>query len=186
MTDGRRFRILEVFDDRTRECLTLVADTLISGRRVARELDAIIGWRGKPMTIVSDNGTELTSKAILEWADERQVGWHSANPSRTAQRELQRAAQGPALERDPDPVAAGRPGQAGSLAARLQRGPAPLEPRMPHAQGLRRSPAERPAGALRTLTTPRAGLLPAANTKDQINPGLSLCLDEKRGSGQTA
>ena len=42
---------------------------------------------------------------------------------------------------------------------------------------------ERPAGALRTLTTPRAGLLPAATTKVQINPGLSLWLDEKRGSG---
>ena len=54
-TDGRRFRILEVYDDCTRECLTLVADTSISGRRVARELDAIIAWRGKPVTIVSDN-----------------------------------------------------------------------------------------------------------------------------------
>ena len=48
MTDGRRFRILEVFDDCTRECLALVADTSISGRRVARELDAIVAWRGKP------------------------------------------------------------------------------------------------------------------------------------------
>jgi hypothetical protein len=42
---------------------------------------------------------------------------------------------------------------------------------------------ETPAGALRTLTTSRAGLLPAANTQVQINPGLSLWLDDKRGSG---
>ena len=56
-TDGRRFRILEVYDDCTRECLALVADTSIGGRRVARELDAIMAWRGKPATIVSDNGT---------------------------------------------------------------------------------------------------------------------------------
>ena len=42
---------------------------------------------------------------------------------------------------------------------------------------------ERPAGALRTPTTSRAGLLPAATTKAQINPGLSLWLDERRGSG---
>ena len=41
LTDGRRFRILAVVDDCTRECLALVADTSISGRRVARELDAI-------------------------------------------------------------------------------------------------------------------------------------------------
>jgi putative transposase len=85
MTDGRRFRILEVFDDCTRECLALVADTSISGRRVARELDGIIAWRGKPATIVSDNGTELTSNAILQWADERQVGWHYIAPGKPQQ-----------------------------------------------------------------------------------------------------
>jgi putative transposase len=85
MTDGRRFRILEVFDDCTRECLALVADTSIGGRRVARELDAIIAWRGKPTSIVSDNGTELTSNAILEWADERQVGWHYIAPGKPQQ-----------------------------------------------------------------------------------------------------
>ncbi len=76
-----------MYDDCTRECLALVADTSIGGRRVARELDAIIGWRGKPATIVSDNGTELTSNAILEWADQRKVGWHHiapVSPCRTA------------------------------------------------------------------------------------------------------
>jgi putative transposase len=61
MTDGRRFRILAAVDDCTRECLALAADTSISGRLVARELDDIIGWRGRPPdTIVSDNGTEVT------------------------------------------------------------------------------------------------------------------------------
>ncbi len=84
-TDGRRFRILEVYDDCTRECLALVADTSISGRRVARELDAIVAWRGKPGTIVSNNGTELTSYAILEWADQRQVGWHYIAPGKPQQ-----------------------------------------------------------------------------------------------------
>ena len=39
---------------------SLRADTSISGQRVARELDAIIGQRGRPDTIVSDNGPELT------------------------------------------------------------------------------------------------------------------------------
>jgi transposase InsO family protein len=53
-TDGRRFRALAVVDDCTRECLALVADTSLSGARVARELDAIIAVRGKPMTCVSD------------------------------------------------------------------------------------------------------------------------------------
>ncbi len=68
-TDGRRFRILAVVDDFTRECLALVADTSLSGDRVARELDAVIARRrAKPRTCVSDNGTELTSMAILAGA----------------------------------------------------------------------------------------------------------------------
>ncbi|MBB4273999.1 transposase InsO family protein [Rhizobium mongolense] len=55
-TDGRRFRVLTVVDDCTRECRGLVADTSLSGLRVARELDRIIEERGKPKMIVSDNG----------------------------------------------------------------------------------------------------------------------------------
>ncbi len=55
LTDGRRFRILTVIDNCTRECLALAADTSLSGRRVARELDNIIRQRGRPETIISDN-----------------------------------------------------------------------------------------------------------------------------------
>ena len=71
---GRRFRILAIFDDCTRECLAAVADTSFSGGRVARELDRLIALRGKPKMIVSDNGTELTSNAILGWSDQTRVG----------------------------------------------------------------------------------------------------------------
>ncbi|OYW55146.1 MAG: hypothetical protein B7Y80_09990 [Hyphomicrobium sp. 32-62-53] len=53
----------------TRECLGLVAGTSLSGARVALELDAVIARRkARPRTCVSDNGTELTSMAILKWA----------------------------------------------------------------------------------------------------------------------
>ena len=73
-TDGRRFRILAVIDDYSRECLALVADTSLSGARVAGELDAIIAERGgKPKTIVSDNGTEFTSMAILKWCQDTKL-----------------------------------------------------------------------------------------------------------------
>ena len=60
--------MLTLVDDFTRECLALVADTSLSGRRVARELETVIARRGKPRTIVSDNGTEFTSMAILKWS----------------------------------------------------------------------------------------------------------------------
>ena len=61
LTDGRRFRILVVVDDFTRECLCLVADTSLSGNRVARELTAIIARRGaRPLLCVSDNSLPRT------------------------------------------------------------------------------------------------------------------------------
>ena len=72
--DGRRLRILVVVDDCAREYLALVPDTSISGTRVARELDRLTVAYGKPTTIVSDNGTELTSNAILRWTDDHKVG----------------------------------------------------------------------------------------------------------------
>lgn len=83
--DGRRLRILVVVDDCTRECLALITDSSISGIRVARELDRLLSERGKPKTIVSDNGTELTSNAILQWADDRKVAWHYIAPGKPVQ-----------------------------------------------------------------------------------------------------
>lgn len=85
LTDGRRFRVLAVVDDFTRECLTLVADTSLSGARVVRELDAVIARRGRPGTIVSDNGTEFTSNAILTFADGRKIDWHYIAPGKPMQ-----------------------------------------------------------------------------------------------------
>ena len=84
-TDGRRFRALAVGDDCTRECLALVADTSLSGARVARELDALIAIRGKPTTCVSDNGTELTSMAILAWSKGAGLDWHYIQPGKPQQ-----------------------------------------------------------------------------------------------------
>jgi putative transposase len=85
LTDGRRFRLLVVVDDFSRECLCLTADTSLSGARVARELDAIMARRGRPLLCVSDNGTELTSTAILRWSQERHIGWHYIAPGKPQQ-----------------------------------------------------------------------------------------------------
>ncbi len=82
---GRRFRMLNIIDDCTRECLALVVDTSLSGARVARELDALIRLYGKPETIVSDNGTEFTSRAILEWQNNTGVNWHYIAPGKPTQ-----------------------------------------------------------------------------------------------------
>ena len=82
---GRRFRILNVVDDVTRECLAAIPDTSISGRRVARELTTLIEQRGKPEMIVSDNGTEFTSNAMLAWAEEHNITWHFIAPGKPMQ-----------------------------------------------------------------------------------------------------
>lgn len=82
---GRRFRILNVVDDVTRECLAAIPDTSIPGKRVARELAALIERRGKPGMIVSDNGTELTSNAIITFAAERAIEWHYIAPGKPMQ-----------------------------------------------------------------------------------------------------
>jgi putative transposase len=85
LTCGRRFRILTVVDDCTRECLALVADTSLSGVRVTRELDRLMIERSKPRMVVSDNGSELTSNAILTWADRSRVEWHYIAPGKPMQ-----------------------------------------------------------------------------------------------------
>jgi putative transposase len=102
LSSGRRFRVLAVVDDFTRECLGLVVDTSLSGLRVGRELDRIVELRSKPLTIVSDNGTELTSHAILRWQEERGVLWHYIAPGKPQQERVRGKLQRPVPERVPE------------------------------------------------------------------------------------
>ena len=83
-SDGRCFRILCIVDDFSHECLATVVDTSLSGVRVVRELERLVQERGTPRTIVSDNGSELTSVAVLRWAAEH-VAWHYIQPGKPVQ-----------------------------------------------------------------------------------------------------
>ncbi|UVO33664.1 IS3 family transposase [Bradyrhizobium arachidis] len=83
--NGRRFRILNIVDDVTKECLGAIPDTSISGRRVARELTAIVERRGKPGMIVSDHGTEFTCNAMLAWCKDTAIDWHFIAPGKPMQ-----------------------------------------------------------------------------------------------------
>jgi putative transposase len=85
LSSGRRFRILNVIDDVTKECLAAIADTSISGRRVARELTTLIERRGRPELIVSDHGTEFTSNAMLAWSQAARLTWHFIAPGKPMQ-----------------------------------------------------------------------------------------------------
>jgi putative transposase len=77
-------RILCIVDDFSRECLATVVDTSLSGVCVVRELEQLIRERGKPKIIVSDNGTELTSVAVLRWVPGR-VTWDYIKPGKPMQ-----------------------------------------------------------------------------------------------------
>lgn len=70
---GMYIRNLVVVDDYSREYLTLT-DTSLSGVNLTREQDAIIARRGKPKTIVSDNDTEMNSKAVLRSCQDTSKG----------------------------------------------------------------------------------------------------------------
>ena len=85
LEDGRRFRVLNVIDDFSRECLATVVDTSLSGHPVARELDLIAEMRGFPCLVVGDNSTELTSNAMLKWQEDRRVEWHYTAPGKPMQ-----------------------------------------------------------------------------------------------------
>ena len=84
LSDGRRFRILCIVDDFSRECLAAVVDASLGRVRVVQELERLTIERATPETVVSDNGTELTSGAVLRWAT-RRVAWHYIEPGKPVQ-----------------------------------------------------------------------------------------------------
>lgn len=82
---GRRFRVFAVEDQLTRKGLVAEVDTSLSGRRIVRVLDGVVAEHGRPGMIVSDNGTELTCKAVLKWAEDNGVEWHYIAPGKPQQ-----------------------------------------------------------------------------------------------------
>lgn len=82
LPDGRWIRVLTVVDQFTRECVTLLADTTLSGEKVAIALDKVLPQRGAPESITVDNGTEFTSKALDHWAYRNGVHLDFIRPGR--------------------------------------------------------------------------------------------------------
>ena len=68
LADGRRFRILTVIDQYTRECPVLVADTSLTAKEVVAALDRVVGVDCAPKSITVDNGSEFASRVMDAWA----------------------------------------------------------------------------------------------------------------------
>jgi len=94
LANGRRFRVLTIIDDVTKECLAAVPDTSLSGKRVAREMNALIARRGRPGAIVSDNGTEFTSSAVLAFTQAAGLDWRYIAPGKPTQNAFAESFQG--------------------------------------------------------------------------------------------
>ncbi len=82
LADGRRFRLLTVVDEYTREALAIEADSSLGGERVRRVLERVTESRGKPEWIVADNGPEFTGRVVDQWAFRNGVGLHFITPGK--------------------------------------------------------------------------------------------------------
>ena len=85
LATGRMVRILSVVDAYTRECLALEADTSLGSGRVTRVLERLIGERGRPQAVRSDNGPEFTSRRMLAWSEDWKIGLVHIQPGRPMQ-----------------------------------------------------------------------------------------------------
>jgi putative transposase len=82
LLDGRWFRVLTVVDQFTRECLLLLADSSLTGHKVALALSQVVAERGAPVSITVDNGTEFYSRAMEAWAYQYGVQLDFIRPGR--------------------------------------------------------------------------------------------------------
>ena len=107
LANGRRFRVLTIIDNVTKECLAAIPDSSLSGKRVVREMRALIARRGKPGMIVSDRamgtplvretmarGTEFTSSAVLAFTQEAKLDWRYIAPGKPTQNACAESFQG--------------------------------------------------------------------------------------------
>ena len=65
--DGRPFKILNILDEYTRECLTIWVARKIGNQDVIDLLFQLFILRGIPGHVRSDNGPEFTARAIRKW-----------------------------------------------------------------------------------------------------------------------
>ena len=85
LQDGRSIRLFNVIDDFNREALGIEVDFSLPAERVVRSLDQIIAWRGKPAVIRADNGPELVSGRLMEWAAKHQIHIQHIQPGKPQQ-----------------------------------------------------------------------------------------------------
>ena len=181
--DGRRIRVLCVVDDYTRECLALVVDTSLSGGRVARELDAIASRRGFPASVVSDNGTELTSTAILRWSQDRGVAWHYIAPGKPTQNAFVESFNGKLRDECLNETVFTSLRHAQAVLAAWQRDYNEVRP---HSALQGRAPAEAKVPPCSPASSPADAAGFAGGLRPGLTPAVRGCVAEEGRDGKTA
>ena len=85
LSSGRVFRTLNIIDDFNREGLWIEVDTSIPAERVVRVLEMLALWRGYPHQLRIDNGPELISRRLAQWAEQNNVTLAFIQPGKPAQ-----------------------------------------------------------------------------------------------------
>ena len=85
LANGRTIRTLNIIDEFNREGLWIEVDTSIPAARVVRVLDMLALWRGYPKQLRLDNGPELISQTLADWAGEHDVALAFIQPGKPAQ-----------------------------------------------------------------------------------------------------
>ena len=139
-----------------------------------------------PRPSSSDNGTELTSNAILTWADDMQIGWQYIAPGKPQQNGFNESFNGRLRDELLIEMLFRSLGHARAVLEDWRRD---YNEQRPHSKRGWLTPRAfaaalrgHAAGGLRSLKASHPQLLPHPQARDQINAGLSLRLDEQRGS----
>jgi putative transposase len=82
LADGRRFRLLNIVDDFTRECVAIVVGRSLTGKSVVQTVNTIAATRGYPEVVLSDNGPEFCSRAVDDWAHQHGVRLQFIRPGK--------------------------------------------------------------------------------------------------------
>jgi putative transposase len=85
LASGRAFRTLNILDDFNREVLWIEVDTSLPAERLVRILETLIAWRDCPTQIRMDNGPELISHRLANWAQEQHILLAHSQPGKPAQ-----------------------------------------------------------------------------------------------------
>lgn len=85
LTNGRKFRVINIIDDYNREALRIEPYFSIGSKMVVKELSRLILERGKPACIRVDNGPEFIAEVMQQWCRDNGIKLQFIQPGKPMQ-----------------------------------------------------------------------------------------------------